>query len=265
MRFLRSSIIATGLFCAASGALLQAQTAQPSAAEAKLRESLRATMLQLRNVENEKAVLDAAKTEAEDKVKALTAQVEEITKKMAADKTAADKTATELQVKVEERDKAIAELRDGLRGEMAERKKAVEYGQGKEAQRAKLEEQTILLNRRVADQQTKNAAMFKIANEILVRYEKFGLGDALTAREPFTGITRVKLQSLFEEYQDKLVDQRIKPEAPATPAPAAATLPKATAAPAPKATPASKSSSAAKKPMKFKSASPDPNTQPPVL
>ena len=78
--------------------------------------------------------------------------------------------------------------------------------------------------------------MFKVANEILVRYERFGLGDALTAREPFTGITRVKLQSLFEDYQDKLTDQKIKPleakppEPAATPAPDKAGKPKATPA-----------------------------------
>ena len=80
-----------------------------------------------------------------------------------------------------------------------ELKRVTDIANTKEAQRAKLEDQVNQLNRRVADQQTKNAGMFKIANEILVRYERFGLGDALTAREPFTGITRVKLQSLFED------------------------------------------------------------------
>ena len=177
---------------------------------------------------------------------------------MAADKTAADKATTELQVKIDERDKEIGGLKESLTKEIAEHKKSVEFGVVKEAQRAKLEEQTIQLNRRVADQQTKNAAMFKIANEILSRYEKFGLGDALTAREPFTGITRVKLQSLFEEYQDKLADQRIKPAPVATPDPTAAPSPKATTTPAPKGTPTPK------KNVKFKSASPDSNARAPI-
>ena len=47
--------------------------------------------------------------------------------------------------------------------------------------------------------------------EILSRYEKFGLGTALTAREPFTGITRARLQSLVDEYDEKISAQRIKP------------------------------------------------------
>jgi hypothetical protein len=46
----------------------------------------------------------------------------------------------------------------------------------------------------------------------LTRYEKFGLGQALSAREPFTGITRVKLESQVQDYEDKIADQKVKPE-----------------------------------------------------
>lgn len=235
MTFFRPYLIALGLLGASSGALLNAQNAQPSAAEVKLRESLRATMLQLRTSENDKAVLQAAKDEADANIKTLTDKLDAVTKQMAADKTSADKATADLQGKIDERNNKIGELTESLNKEIGEHKKAVEFGISKEGQRAKLEEQTIQLNRRVADQQTKNAGMFKIANEILTRYEKFGLGDALTAREPFTGITRVKLQSLFEEYRDKLADEKIKPAPAATPDPTATLAAVKTAKP--KATP----------------------------
>ena len=54
---------------------------------------------------------------------------------------------------------------------------------------------------------------------MLTRYEHFSLGDALTAREPFTRLTRVKIETLVQDYQDKLTDNKIKPEdsKPATP------------------------------------------------
>lgn len=217
MSLSRSTIIAIGLLLAMPAAFLRAQNAQPSAAEAKLRESLRNTMLQLRTSENDKAVAQAAQAEAEEKNKALTEKIEALTKRVADDKTAADKAAADLQTKVEERDKEIGGLRVAIDKLNLEKKDIIEIAKTKEAQRAKLEDQTNQLNRRVADQQAKNAGMFKVANEILARYEKFGLGDALSAREPFTGITRVKLQGLFEEYQDKLADQRIKPIAAAAP------------------------------------------------
>jgi hypothetical protein len=78
-----------------------------------------------------------------------------------------------------------------------------------------LSEKVIDLERRVADQQVKNAAMYKVGMEVVSRYEKFGLGDALTSREPFIGITRVKFENLIQDYQDKLADQTIKAPPPA--------------------------------------------------
>ena len=232
----RLLILAAALLCASPFSTLLAQQAQPSAAEQKLRESLRNTMLQLRNSENDKAVLQAAQAESDEKIKTLTEQAEKLSKQIIADKDASDKAAAALQGQVDERDKEIGVFKDGVAKLQAELKRVTDIANTKEAQRAKLEDNVNQLNRRVADQQTKNAGMFKVANEILVRYERFGLGDALTAREPFTGITRVKLQSLFEDYQDKLTDQKIKPleakppEPAATPAPDKAGKPKATPA-----------------------------------
>jgi chromosome segregation ATPase len=209
--FLLTTGLLLGLLVFATAPSRGAESGQPSAAEAKLRETLRNTLLALRNVENEKAVLQAAQAESDDKVKMLTDQVEKITKQLAADKDAADKAKTELDTQLAQRDKDIAKLKDDLATLFADDVKQKKTVNADEGQITKLQDQVNVLNRRVAEQQTKNAGMFKIANEILQRYEKFGLGDALSAREPFTGITRVKLQSLFEDYQDKIVDQKIKP------------------------------------------------------
>jgi len=232
----RLSLLVIGFLLAAPVGALFAQAPQMSPAEQKLRESLRNTMLQLRNSENDKAVLQAAQAESDEKVKNLTEQVEKLSKQIVADKDAADKAAAALQGQVDERDKQIVVFKDGVAKLQVELKRVTDIANATEAKRAKLEDQVNVLNRRVADQQTKNAGMFKIANEILLRYEKFGLGDALTAREPFTGITRVKLQSLFEDYRDQLTDQKIKPleakapEPKATPVPDKAAKPKATPA-----------------------------------
>jgi hypothetical protein len=50
-----------------------------------------------------------------------------------------------------------------------------------------------------------------LSNEILTRYEKFSLGEALAAREPFIGLTRVKLENLTQDYSDKISKQQAKP------------------------------------------------------
>jgi hypothetical protein len=87
---------------------------------------------------------------------------------------------------------------------------AVEIAQKMESERTKLAGQVIELQRKLADRESKNLALFKLANEILKRYQRFGLGDALAAKEPFTGVARVKLENLVQDYQDKLADQRVK-------------------------------------------------------
>src|SRR5271165_4308915 len=82
--------------------------------EIKLREMLRTTMLQLRASEAEKATLQAAQTESAAKEKALTDQVEALTKQSAADKDASDKAISDLKAKVADQEKELTELKDTL-------------------------------------------------------------------------------------------------------------------------------------------------------
>lgn len=85
----------------------------------------------------------------------------------------------------------------------------VQFATKTETERAKLAVQVIMLQRVVEDRERKNLALFTTGCEILDRYEKFSLGDALSAKEPFVGITRVKLQEFVQDYKDKLVAQKI--------------------------------------------------------
>jgi hypothetical protein len=179
---------------------------------------LRSTLLRLRDAENAKATLEAAQAESGQKNKDLTAQVEALTKRIAADKDAADKKIAELSAKASDQDAQLTQLKESLDKWKAAQKQAADVAASKEAERAKLAAKAILLERRVADQQVKNAELFRLGSEILTRYEKFGLGTALSAREPFTGITRVKLQSLVQDYSDKLTDQKIRPSDAQAPA-----------------------------------------------
>lgn len=197
----------------ASGLLLAQGLAAdpPNPVETKLREGLRNTMLQLRDVQGQLAAAQAAQIEAETKNKELEAKLAEQAKQLTADKAASDSTISGLTSQVAERDAEIARLSASLAKWKQGYDKLVVLAKATEAKRAASAEKVILLDRKVADQQLKNRQMFDLGNEILVRYEKFGLGDALTAREPFVGLTRVKFQNLIQDYQDKLTDTKIKP------------------------------------------------------
>ena len=144
--------------------------ADAGAAEARMRETLRNTLLQLRDAQSKIDTLTAAQTESDREKAALKAKMDEMAKQEATEKKTAEK------------------------------------------EREKLKIQAATLQRAVSDHETKNVELAKIAYEILDRYEKFGLGDALTAKEPFLGLTRVKIENLVQDFKDKIDDQRITHE-----------------------------------------------------
>jgi hypothetical protein len=212
---LRNTFSIMGL-CLLTQSMAHANDANP--AEAKLRENLRNTMLQLRTLQVERDALQAGKTVFEQEKQTLTQQLETLRKQQASDREASDKKQAALEAKLGDHETEITRLRAGLQTSTEAHKKAADLAAAKEGERAKLALQNIELQRQVADQRARNLKMYNIGNEILKRYENFGLGTALTAREPFVGTTRVKLENLVQDYQDKLAEQRIKSEpAPAGP------------------------------------------------
>jgi chromosome segregation ATPase len=195
-----------------------AQDAAAPTTESRLRDALRNTMLQLRDAQGQVATLQASQAQSDKdnadlkvKIDAFTAQVAALTKQSADDKAASDKAIADLKSQNTDLTTQIAKLNDALAAWEKDDKQFRQLAQDKENARAQLAGQVIVLQRMVDDRETKNLALFNLGNEILTRYEKFSLGDALTAKEPFTGISRVKLEELVQGYQDKISDQRVTP------------------------------------------------------
>lgn len=199
---------------AASMALLlfssRVDAADQSAVEAKLRESLRGTTLQLRTIQAERDALQIAKTQLEQEKTDLEQKLAAAVKQLATDKEAADRSLTELRDRVAQQGTDLIQLKESLEKWKTSQKEAVTLLQKKESERATLSQRSIELQRKVADQQARNVKMHQIASEVLSRYENFGLGTALSAREPFVGTMKVKLQNLIRDYQDAIDAQRIK-------------------------------------------------------
>ena len=184
---------------------------QPSPAELRMRETLRNTYLQLRTAQNDNATLQGAKTELEAKNKELEEKVKVLTKNISDDKSATDKTIANLNTKLATQTEENTKLKETLAQVGAKLKEITAIAQVKETERAKLTADVIVLNRTVLDQKTKNSELYKLGRDILLRYEKFGLGEVLVAKEPFVGTTRVKLETYVQDFQDKLNDQKVKP------------------------------------------------------
>lgn len=218
-KFLMSALLLTGL-CAGARAANEV-----SPAEMKLRETLRNTMLQLRNLQGEKDTLQAQKDQAELEKKEVDAKLEKKTRESDTALADAKNELTDVRARLEAQKVETERLSVSLEKWKKSHEEVTDLAAKREAARAKLNSEKIILERKVADQLRKNQEMYKIGSEVLVRYENFGLGTAITAREPFVGTTKVKLQNLVQDYGDKLAEQRIKPDArpDSTPAPAPAT------------------------------------------
>ncbi len=189
--------------------------AAEAASDARLRENLRNTTVQLRDAQSHLATLQAAsqaaKDESEQKTKLLTKQVEELIKNAKADKDAADKALATLKAANSAQADEIGRTREELAKSKATGEAAAALAAAKEAERAKIAADLVAAQNLLADREAKNLALFKTGNEILARYEKFTLGEALGAKEPFVGTTRTRLENLVQGYQDRLLDQRAKP------------------------------------------------------
>jgi chromosome segregation ATPase len=177
-----------------------------AADDARLKETLRNLTLRLRSAETERNNLLSDKAQFEQEKKTLTAKVDALTKQATADKEQIDT----LTSKAGDQGKELLETKESLGKWKTAYEQLVATAQKSEAARVKLAGESIVLKRKLEDRERKNAELFKLGNEILTRYEKFGLGDALAAREPFTGLARVKLENLVQDYQDKIADQRVK-------------------------------------------------------
>ena len=179
--------------------------------EARLRESLRGSMLQLRNAQTDLANAQAAQAAQADEIKSLKEQLALVKKNNAEDRVSAEKKSEELKTKLTEQIGEIARYKEASEQWKVEYEKVTATAQAAEAKRAQLYSDGITLERQVADLRAKNAALYRVGKEILGRYEKLGLGEQFLAREPFVGRTRVALENLIQDYDDKLVDQRAKP------------------------------------------------------
>ncbi|OYW77298.1 MAG: hypothetical protein B7Z37_04835 [Verrucomicrobia bacterium 12-59-8] len=191
-----------------------AEEADPAMAVLKrMRDQLRNVMIQQQKTEADRATLQAANVELEEKLKTLDTKFKALAKESNAQKDLSEKTIAEFKVKVLEQEREQARLQESLASWKAGHQKITEAARKLDAQRAELAARVILQDRKIADYQRKNDELFKVGSEILGRLEGFGLGTAIAAREPFTGNMRVKLETLVQDYSDKLVDSKIKPDA----------------------------------------------------
>ncbi len=186
-----------------------APAAGPAAAEVKLREALRTATLRMRTMETD---LESARAAVETKDKELVS----LRKKAEAQaRRAAEEIAlgakhmgalNEKIAKLTDRAKALDESNDKWK---AEATRLADTLRPAEAERDRLRTLADRLTLRVADRERHNVELIRISDEILRRFEQYGLGEAIAGKETFIGTKRVKLQTLAQEYTDKIDDHKV--------------------------------------------------------
>ena len=211
---MRSTKILLLVSCAiaAAFAFARTQAAETSSGEARPRAALRSTTSQLRALEDERAGWKAREAEQQRALEALRAQLGAA--RQGAPK-GGDRKRAELDrllaAQVEEKAEQAAEnarLSQSLAQCQGSTKDAAEAA-GKERDRLAAENQR--LGERVKALEARNAGMYQVGKDILDWLSRVGVGGAIAAREPFLGLKRVELENIAQDYQDKLLEQKVKP------------------------------------------------------
>ena len=181
------------LVIALAGLVPVAAFAQATA-EAKLRDQLRQTILQQRQIEDENNAIKAQLATA----------------------TAAQADAKKLEsslgaARVDE----LERQQELLRNDYLQLQKA--YAEMSEAYRSGQDKNTALSGQMKDTQQqlgactTHNQRLADLSGELLARYRDRGFFDVLLAKEPVTGLRRVELEKLEQDYRGKIRDERLAP------------------------------------------------------
>ena len=206
--FFNSSLIFAVTVLATSGLCAQQQANTTPQVEQRLRESLRTTMLELREAENQLVVLQGSYDAMLKERNELESRLKATVKQAAAEQDAYRTQMAELQKVLDSTRLDKKQLAGSLQQWKQNAEKAADLARTTEMERARLETELAAAERIVGERESQNVELFEIAIEILDRYKNFSFGEALAAREPFVGTKRVEMQTLVQDYYDKLLDSR---------------------------------------------------------
>jgi chromosome segregation ATPase len=190
---------------------------QPAAAQddqlERAREALRRATGDLRTLEQQNAVLQAQLAQAQAAATAREAEA----KQLAGRVTQLERQVTRLTTRGEQLQQAVDETTAQLEATSAD----LDRTQGRlgrtegelastEAARAAAQADLELKTGLVAACQETNARLYDVGREILAAYENKDLGDVLAQDEPFTGLKSVEIENIVQDYQDKLLDERLR-------------------------------------------------------
>jgi chromosome segregation ATPase len=188
-------------------------SAQGDQQVARLRDQLRQTISELRQFQAEngqlKVDLERARQEAEAATAAgnaaAAAELGEVTSERDA-----------LRSRLGAQDTELAQLRASLAEWRNAHGKATEFARTRDADATRFEGLYREVDTHVDRCERDNAALVGISRELLERYKQKGIWQAARSSEPLTGLGRLELERLAQEYHGRVVDSTLQPLDPAS-------------------------------------------------
>ncbi len=181
--------------------------AQSDDPQARLRAALPQATSQLRDLEDQNATLLAKQAEAERARLALTQKLAEDEKALAAARGAAQNGQAAAQRAAEAQTESVKKWEDAY-------KMAADTARARDGDAKRLDAALAALREQTRLAEEKNAALYKLAEELLDLYEHKDALDSIAASEPVTKLKRVELENLMQDYEDKVRANHVVHPAP---------------------------------------------------
>lgn len=208
LRFVAAALIP--LLLAGGGALADPETDQ-------LREQLRATVLQLRQLQDQQASAPQPAPAAPPADAAIKARLAAAQAQLRAAREDAAKAA-QLQAdldKLQAQNTALTTAASADAAQLENVKAAyaqsVDAGRALAAERDRLKSDLARMTTIATACQAKNTRLVAFTKSLLDAYGKVGLGQVLGRREPFLGLERVQLENIAQDREDTVRSDRCDP------------------------------------------------------
>lgn len=172
--------------------------------ETRLRAALKTATVRIRELEDQNATLTAKQAEAERDKLTFTAKAAAADKELAElhQQGAADKTALDLAAATQK------QQGDSIAKWQTSYNQAADAARTRDADAKRLDAVLGQMRPRVQSCEAKNAALYKLGEEILGLYDKKDFFDIVSG-EPVTKLKRVELENAMQDYEDKMRDNKI--------------------------------------------------------
>lgn len=168
----------------------------------KLRDALRSATAQTRALEDQRAALQAKVAEAEREKAALTAQIAAAKAQVKEVEKIHREAVDEFNQRLEDRNQTLEKWKGAY-------EEAATVARAKDAERAKFEGDATAYKASTKSCVAKNTQLMKVGRELLHRYEGVSFGDIAVINEPLTGARRVEVQNILQDYEDRLIEQKV--------------------------------------------------------